>query len=75
MPDIAMQCIHFDDLGGGTLDRSYFFSQGFDPLIDRHMTKPQDPTDGPKAQALQVQSHSQAALGGGRDIGFVGNRV
>ena len=40
MPDIAMQFIHFDDLGGGTLDLSHFFSQGFDPLIDCDMTKP-----------------------------------
>lgn len=55
MPHVAMQFIEFDDLGGGALDLSDFLPESFDPLIDRHMTKPQDPTNGPKAQAFQVQ--------------------
>jgi hypothetical protein len=68
-----MQFIEFDDLGGGALDLSDFLPERFDPLIDCHMTKPQDPTNGPKAQAFQVQGHRQAALVRGRSIGFMGN--
>jgi hypothetical protein len=68
-----MQFIEFDDLGGGAPDPSDFLPESFDPLIDRHMTKPQNPTNGPKAQAFQVQGHCQAALGRGRGIGFMGN--
>jgi len=75
MPHIALHFIHFDDVGGRTLDLSHFFAQGFDPLIDRHMTKPEDPTDRPKAQPFQVQRHSHAALGSGRGIRLVRNRI
>ena len=70
MPHVAMQFIEFDDLGGGAPDPSDFLPESFDPLIDRHMTKPQNPTNGPKAQAFQVQGHCQAALGRGRGIGL-----
>ena len=75
MPDIAVHFIHFDDLGRGTLDLCDFFPQSFDPLIDGHMAKPYDPTDRSKAQALQVQGYSHAALCGGRSIGLVSNRI
>jgi hypothetical protein len=37
------------------------------------MTKPQDPTNRPKAQAFQVQVQRQAALVRSRRIGFMGN--
>ena len=37
------------------------------------MTKPQDSTNGPKAQAFQVQGQRQAALVWSRRIGFMGN--
>ncbi len=67
-----MQFIEFDDLGGRALDLSDCLPESFDPLIDGHMTKPQDPTNGPKPQAFQVQSHRQTALVRGRGIGFMG---
>jgi len=61
MPHVAMQFIEFDDLGGLSLDLSDFLPKRFDPLIDRHMTKPQNSTNGSKAQAFQVQGQRQAA--------------
>lgn len=70
-----MQFIEFDDLGGGALDRGHFFPQGFDLLVDCHMTKPQDPANRSKAQAFQIQGHRQAALGWGGGIRFVWNRI
>jgi hypothetical protein len=68
-----MQFIEFDDLGGLSLDLSDFLPKRFDPLIDRHMTKPQNSTNGSKAQAFQVQGQRQAALVQGCGIGFMGN--
>jgi hypothetical protein len=68
-----MQFIEFDDLSDGALDLSNFLSKRFDPLIDRHMTKPQHTPNGPKAQAFQVQGQRQAALGRGGRIGFMGH--
>jgi hypothetical protein len=68
-----MQFIEFDDLGSRTLDLLHMFPKRFHPLIDRHMTKPQDPTNGPKPQAFQVQGQRQSALVRRRRIGFMGN--
>ena len=71
MSYVAMLFIQFHDLGGWSLDRLHLFSKCFHPLIDRHKTKPQDPPNGPKAQAFQVQGQRQAALGWSGRIGFV----
>jgi hypothetical protein len=68
-----MQLIEFDDLSRGALDLLHAFPKTFHPLIDGHMTKPQDPTNGPKAQAFQIQVQRQAALGWSRRIGFMGH--
>jgi hypothetical protein len=68
-----MQFIEFDDLSGWTLELLQVFPKSFHPLIDCHMTKPQDSTNGPKAQALQVQVQRQAALVWRRRIGFIGH--
>ncbi len=56
-----------------SLDLGRRFPEGLDPLVDGHMTKPQEATTGPKAQALQVQIQRAAPLGRSRRIGFMGH--
>jgi hypothetical protein len=68
-----MQFIHFDDVGRRSLDLSRRFPEDLDPLVDGHMTKPQEAANGPKAQALQVEIQRHAALGRSRRIGFMGH--
>ena len=74
MPQVAMQFIEFDDLGGGKFDLRYVFPKGFHPLIDGHMTKPQDSTKRLKAQIFQVQVQPHTTLVRSSRIGLVVNR-
>ena len=69
-----MQYIEFDDLGGRTRDLLQVLPISFDLLIDRHMTKPQDPANGPQAPAFQIQIQRQTPLSQGRRIELVVNR-
>jgi hypothetical protein len=66
-----MPFIEFHDWGSRTFDLFHLFPNRFYPLIDRHMTKPQDPTNGPKPQAFQVQGQRHAEMSRSRPIGFM----
>ena len=56
-----------------SLDLGRRVPEGFDPLIDGHMTKPQEEANGPKAQSLQVQIQRHTALSQCRRVRFMGH--
>jgi len=68
-----MQFIHFDDVGRRALDLSCRFPEDLDPLVDSHMTKPQEAANGPKPQTLQVQIQRHTALSRSRRVRFMGH--